>query len=224
MRHRCRGVKHLDPGDGHPRGHARDLLVGRRPDWRSPRRPTPRRFAHDPDKHPGRLAAVDPLGAHRQREDRNPRRTPARFRAGPGSQFRVPVAVRAGERVIVAIRLTGRWPIRSSFTVAHLGPIGPPLNIPIIQPATLDRFVSAPGLLPPRITVNRRAPGLAGDVFLTPLPAPASAGRPIMPRQSSSFTPRSGFWWCWRRSVSSSRPISSNAAGWSQPPPWAPCS
>ncbi|MGH2866158.1 MAG: arylsulfotransferase family protein [Solirubrobacteraceae bacterium] len=94
------------------------------------------------------------------------------YRAAPGASFVPSVPFAQGERVAVSIRITGRRPIRFAFTVAQLGPIGPPLNIPVIQPAKLDRFVSAPGLLPPRITVNYRAPGLVGDIFLTPLPAP----------------------------------------------------
>jgi hypothetical protein len=92
--------------------------------------------------------------------------------ASSGASFLPRVPFAQGERVAVTIRIAGRRPIRSSFTIAHLGPIGPPLNIPTPQPGKLDHFLSAPGLLPPRITVNRRAPGLAGDIFLTPLPAP----------------------------------------------------
>jgi hypothetical protein len=94
------------------------------------------------------------------------------YLAATGASFVPSVPFAQGERVTVSLRITGRRPIRFSFTVAHLGPIGPPLSIPVIQPAKLDRFVSAPGLLPPRVTVNRAAPGLAGDIFLTPLPAP----------------------------------------------------
>ncbi len=94
------------------------------------------------------------------------------YRAAPGASFVPSVPFAPGDRVAVSIRITGHRPIRFSFTVAHLGPIGPPLNLPVTQPAKLDHFVSAPGLLAPRITVNRPAPGLAGDIFLTPLPAP----------------------------------------------------
>ena len=66
----------------------------------------------------------------------------------------------------------GRPAISERFTVARPGVIGPPINIPVIQLPKLQQFVSNPLLLPPRLTVNRAAPGLAGDIFLTPLPAP----------------------------------------------------
>ena len=94
------------------------------------------------------------------------------YSAARGASFVPGVPFAQGEHVRVAIRIAGRHPIAFSFTVAHLGVIGPPLDIPTPQLNKLDHFVSAPNLLAPRITVNRSAPGLAGDIFLTPLPAP----------------------------------------------------
>src|SRR6185312_12613269 len=68
------------------------------------------------------------------------------------------------------IRLRGRSPIRYSFTVARLAQPQPALNLNTYQQAKLQHFVSAPSLLPPRISVLKGKS--AGDVFLTPLPSP----------------------------------------------------
>ncbi len=94
------------------------------------------------------------------------------YRSAPGASFLPARGFAQGERVRIRIVIRGRRPIGESFTVAHLGVIGPPLNLPVTQPAKLQHFVTAPLLIPPRITVNRSAPALAGDIFLTPLPAP----------------------------------------------------
>ena len=89
-------------------------------------------------------------------------------RRGASFVLRRPLA--QGERVNVTIRITGRKPIAYQFTVARLAPVPPVLNIPAMQPAKLDHFVSQPGLLPPRIAVSRGS--VSGDVFLAPLPSP----------------------------------------------------
>ncbi|HMJ32474.1 MAG TPA: arylsulfotransferase family protein [Baekduia sp.] len=78
-----------------------------------------------------------------------------------------------GERVAVVVHVRGRPLIRSSFTVARLGPIPPVLNLPATQPDKLEHFASRPDLLAPRITVNRDGPSASGaSMFLTPLPSP----------------------------------------------------
>ncbi len=91
-----------------------------------------------------------------------------------GASFLPDQALTQGETVSVEIRIKGRKPIRYSFTVATLGPKLPNLNLSTNQPDKLDHFVTEPGLIPPRITVNRsskRARG-NGSVFLAPLPSP----------------------------------------------------
>lgn len=102
-------------------------------------------------RHPGRLRA---------------------YRSAPGASFLPARPFAQGEQVRVTIRMRGRAPIRERFAVARLGVIGPPLNLPFTQPAKLQHFVGRPDLTPPTVTVNRADPGLMGDIFLTPLPAP----------------------------------------------------
>ncbi len=48
----------------------------------------------------------------------------------------------------------------------------PVINALTLQTNKLDRFVSRPSLLAPRITVQRGASRGGGDIFLTPLPSP----------------------------------------------------
>ncbi len=88
-----------------------------------------------------------------------------------------------GERVGVRVRIAGRRPIAFSFTVARLASAPPVLNIPVIQPAKLDHFVSLPLLLPPVIKVHRGAGSPGGDIFLTPLPSPV-----VHPESNNSIT------------------------------------
>jgi Arylsulfotransferase (ASST) len=76
-----------------------------------------------------------------------------------------------GERVRLGVRIRDRRPVHRSFTIAHLGPIQPPLNLTKQQPDKLQHFVSEPDLLPPRISVHKRGT-TRGRVFLTPLPSP----------------------------------------------------
>ncbi len=101
--------------------------------------------------HPGRLAS---------------------YSRGRGASFILRRPLDQGERVNVVVRIAGAAPDAFSFTVARLAPTQPPLNIPLLQPAKLDHFVSQPTLLPPRITVHRGAGAPGGDIFLTPLPSP----------------------------------------------------
>jgi hypothetical protein len=91
-----------------------------------------------------------------------------------GASFVLAQSLTQGESVAVVVRLAGRAPIRFSFTVAHLAPTPPTLNLTATQPDKLDHFVTQPELTPPHITINKPAPrGLGGgDVMLTPLPSP----------------------------------------------------
>jgi hypothetical protein len=76
------------------------------------------------------------------------------------------------EQVSVVIRIRGLAAKHFSFTIEHPGATLPFLSIDKSQPSKLQKFVSEPGLTPPKITVLKRNPGLAGDMFLTPLPSP----------------------------------------------------
>jgi hypothetical protein len=87
-----------------------------------------------------------------------------------GASYVLRQALTQGEHVTVVVRLHGRPRATTSFTVARLGLTLPLLNIPVLQPAKVQHFVSEPTLLPPRVTVHRSSGG--GDVFLTPLPSP----------------------------------------------------
>jgi hypothetical protein len=94
------------------------------------------------------------------------------YSRGRGASF-VPAAPLAqGEHALVVVRLRGRAPIRYRFTVARLAPPQPALNFNVYQQAKLQHFVSAPSLLPPRITTLKSSPRRTGDIFLTPLPSP----------------------------------------------------
>jgi hypothetical protein len=90
-----------------------------------------------------------------------------------GASFLPTTPLTQAESVSVSIRIRGRKPIHSSFTVARLGPPQPPLNLPARQPDKLQSFVSEPNLSPPIISVNKASRDTApGDVMLTPLPSP----------------------------------------------------
>ena len=88
-----------------------------------------------------------------------------------------------GEQVDVVVRIDGRRPVRSSFTIAHPGQIQPPLNLDKTQPDKLQHFVSEPELIPPRISVGKRG-STRGRVFMTPLPSPV-----VHPGGSLSINP-----------------------------------
>jgi hypothetical protein len=97
--------------------------------------------------------------------------TMRRYWNGRGASFIPSEPFAEGERVRLVVRIRDRRPVRRSFTIAHLGPIGPPLNLTEHQPGKLQHFVSEPDLLPPRISVHKRGT-TRGRVFLTPLPSP----------------------------------------------------
>ena len=94
-----------------------------------------------------------------------------RYSHDRGASF-VPVTPLAqGERAQVAVRIRGRRAaIRYRFQVARLGPPQPALNFKVYQQAKLQHFVSAPSLLPPRITTLKGRSQTS--IFLTPLPSP----------------------------------------------------
>ncbi len=94
-----------------------------------------------------------------------------RYSHGRGASFIPTDPFAEGERVDLVVRIEGRHPVRRSFTIAHLGPIQPPLNLKQQQPGKLQHFVSRPDLVPPRITVYERG-NTRGRVFMTPLPSP----------------------------------------------------
>ncbi len=101
------------------------------------------------------------------------------YRSAAGASFVLNRPLRQGERVAVLVRLRGRPPVRSHFSVARLAPTPPIIGALPDQPAKLDHFVTEPGLLAPRVTLRQFATSdrgstrsNSGDIFLTPLPAP----------------------------------------------------
>ncbi|HUO73993.1 MAG TPA: arylsulfotransferase family protein [Solirubrobacteraceae bacterium] len=96
----------------------------------------------------------------------------APYSRGGGASFILRHPLTEGEHASVVVRIAGRGPIHFGFTVARLAPTQPPLNIPVLQPAKLDHFVSQPELLAPQITVHRGAGVPSGYIFLAPLPSP----------------------------------------------------
>ena len=98
-----------------------------------------------------------------------------------GASFVLRRPLEGGEHVSVVVRFAHRNPRRFSFTVARLATVPPVLDIPKLQPSKLDHFVSAPGLLAPRIFVRQGA--TPGDIFLTPLPSPE-----IHPESNNALT------------------------------------
>ena len=98
-----------------------------------------------------------------------------------GASFVLTRPLSQGEAVSVTIHIKGRAPIAYRFTVARLATNPPVINIPTQQPAKLQHFVTAPQLLPPKITVNQGS--LKNDIFLTPLPAPV-----VHPESNNALT------------------------------------
>ncbi len=98
-----------------------------------------------------------------------------------GASFVLSRPLAQGESVSVKVRIKGRAPISDHFTVARLAVNQPVINIPTQQPAKLQHFVSAPGLLPPKMSVLKGS--LASDVFLTPLPSPV-----VHPESNNALT------------------------------------
>ncbi len=94
------------------------------------------------------------------------------YSRGRGASFVPATPLTPDERVDVVVSIRGRRPVRFSFTVAHFAGDLPLLNPTARQPDKQQHFVSRPDLIPPRITVHKRAPKLTGGIFLTPLPSP----------------------------------------------------
>jgi hypothetical protein len=105
------------------------------------------------------------------------------YSGGRGASFLLDRPLTQGERVTVRARIRGRAALSFSFGVARLAPTPPVLSIPISQPAKLQHFVSRPDLLPPQITVHRRAADSTGDIFITPLPSPV-----VHPESNNAIT------------------------------------
>ncbi|HEU4975253.1 MAG TPA: arylsulfotransferase family protein [Baekduia sp.] len=89
-----------------------------------------------------------------------------------GASFLLSRPFTAGERVRVRLRLEGTRRRTWGFTVAVPGATPPLLTMTTRQPDKLQRFVSAPSLAPPKITVRRHGAARSGKILLTPLPSP----------------------------------------------------
>jgi hypothetical protein len=116
----------------------------------------------------GRIRAVTVMGSRSGRHAGTLRG----YRGVPGASLILRRPLDQGERVKVRVVLAGRHPVSSAFTVAHLAPPPPVIDLEVTQPSKLSHFVSQPALLSPRITVRKGSSRLRGDVFLTPLPSP----------------------------------------------------
>jgi hypothetical protein len=118
---------------------------------------------------PARIAAVTVRGAS---SGTHPGRLRA-YAAQRGASFLLDRPLSEGERVAVTIRVRGRArPVRSTFTVARLGPAQPFLKLTQVKPEALQEFVTEPGLQAPKIDVLRPLSGAPGSILLTPLPSP----------------------------------------------------
>lgn len=105
------------------------------------------------------------------------------YSSGDGASFVLDKALAQGEHVSALATVAGHrhsW----SFAVARNGAVSPPpipRTAPTFDLSVLDMFHSTPSFfLPPKITINKTTPGVAGDgdLLLTPAPAP-----PIAPNQ-----------------------------------------
>ena len=159
---------------GEPRHRAASVAAGAYDQLTvSPAARHPGRVADDPDQHPRPFPAPDRVGARgRERERAAPR---------AGSRPTAAVVARASSCAGRCIRasastwscgLRARPRSRSRSRSRVWLPPSRCSNIPLLQPAKLDHFVSQPTLLPPQITVHRGAGAPGGDIFLTPLPSP----------------------------------------------------
>ncbi len=89
-----------------------------------------------------------------------------------GASFVLSSPLTPGEEVNVTVTINKKAPITDAFKVGVQGPTPPNLNVPEEKPEDLEHFVTAPELHPPKIVVHKNTAGLAGDIFLTPLPGP----------------------------------------------------
>jgi len=91
---------------------------------------------------------------------------------GQGASYVLSSPLAEGESVTVVVSLTEGSPVEDTFSVARLAPPQGKLEVSGEKPEEQEHFVSEPALHPPRVTVKTSTPGLAGDIFLDPLPAP----------------------------------------------------
>jgi len=91
-----------------------------------------------------------------------------------GASFVLDTPLTEGEQVQLRVRVTGRPEVKRSFTVAVAGKTPPFLNIKATKPDVLEKFVTRPDLIAPKITVHKSTPkaSASGNIFLTPLPSP----------------------------------------------------
>jgi hypothetical protein len=96
----------------------------------------------------------------------------AAYSAGPGASFLPNAPFLEGEEVSVTVQLNEGGPLSDSFKVATTAPPQPFLVLEGEKPEEQQHFVSEPGIAPPKVAITKPDPGLAGDIFLDPLPAP----------------------------------------------------
>lgn len=96
----------------------------------------------------------------------------APYSNGQGASFLLDAPLSEGEEVNVAVGLGEGGPLADSFTVARPGADAPAIEASGEKPEDQQHFVSAPELQPPIVKINKLTPGVEGDLFLDPAPAP----------------------------------------------------
>ena len=94
------------------------------------------------------------------------------YSSGAGASFLPSAPFEEGEEVQVVVDLHEGGPLEDHFSVAHVGPAEGLLTADTQKPEDEEHFKTEPELLPPKVKVNLADPGLEGDFFLDPLPAP----------------------------------------------------
>lgn len=90
-----------------------------------------------------------------------------------GASFVPATALTPGEKVTARILIKGCSPITRSFTIATAGITPAVLNINVIKSDLLEKFVTRPDLIAPKIAVHKQSSQAStGNIFLTPLPSP----------------------------------------------------
>ena len=100
----------------------------------------------------------------------------APYSNGQGASFLLDAPLSEGEEVSVVVDLSEGGPLSDSFTVSRPGGDAPPIVVPGEKPEEQQHFVSAPNLQPPKVRINKLTPGMEGDIFLDPAPAPLIRG------------------------------------------------
>lgn len=94
------------------------------------------------------------------------------YSSAQGASYVLSSPLAEGEEVQVTVALHEGGTLEDRFSVAHVGPSEGLLSADTQKPEEEEHFKTEPELLPPKVKVNVADPGLEGDFFLDPLPAP----------------------------------------------------